>query len=142
MPALAEHARVELEELAPQANVHLGVLEIAVRRSAQFVSGAMLMDHPGDFARMPSEVGRKPSGDQEIDGFAIARRKIEQTPCRGLREELLLRLGSKRQRDEIDVMTALSQHVDEGPDVQLGAAGDKRHVSVGDEDALRLQNGN
>jgi hypothetical protein len=25
--------------------------------------------------------------------------------------------------------------------MQLGAAGDKRHVSVGDEDAFKLQNG-
>jgi hypothetical protein len=30
-------------------------------------------------------------------------------------------------------MTTPSQHVDEGPDVQLGAAGDKRHVRVGDQ---------
>jgi hypothetical protein len=48
-------------------------------------------------------------------------------------------LGSKRQRDEIDVMTTPSQHVDEGPDVQLGAARDKRHVRVGDENPLRWQ---
>ena len=74
----------------------------------------MLMDHPGDFARMPGEVGREASGDQQIDRLAVARREIEQAPRRGLRQQLLLRLRSKRQRDEIDVMAAASQHVDEG----------------------------
>jgi hypothetical protein len=142
MATLAEHSRVELEQLAPQTDVHLGVLEVAVRRAAQFVGGAMLMDHPGDFARMPGEVGGKSSGDEEIDRLAVARREIEQPPRRGLREELLLRLRAKRQRDEIDVKPAVSQHVDEGSDVQLGAAGDKRHVSVGDQDSLRWQIGN
>ena len=98
----------------------------------------MLMDHPRDLAWMPGEVGGKTRGDQQIDWLAVARREIEQAPRGGLREQLLFRLRAKRQRDEIDLVAAMSQHVDERSDVQLGAAGDERHVSVGDEDPADL----
>ena len=138
MPALAEHARVELEQLAAKSDISLGVLEVAVGCAAQLVGGAMLMDHPRHLAGMAREVGRKARGDQEIDWLAVARREIEEAPRGGLREQVLFRLRSKRQRDEVDFVAAMSQHVDERSDVQLGAAGDKRHVSVGDEDPADL----
>ena len=50
---------IELDQPLAQADVGLGVLEVAVRRAAQLVGGAVLVDHPRDLARVPREVGRE-----------------------------------------------------------------------------------
>jgi len=45
--------------------------------------------------------------------------------------------GITKEGDAFLIRT-MSQHLDERSDVQLGAAGDKRHVSVGDQDPADL----
>ena len=92
MPALAEHTRVELEQLAAKPDISLGVLEVAEGGAAQLVGGTMLMDHPRYLVWMAREVGGKARGDQEINWLAVTRREIEEAPRGGLREQVLFRL--------------------------------------------------
>ena len=108
--AFAEHPRVELEQFPAQTDVGFGVLEVAVRRAAQLVRGAMLVDHPGDLARVAGEIGREARGDQQIDRLAVARREIEQPPRGRLREQFVLGLRAKGQRDELDLVAAAPEH--------------------------------
>ena len=53
------------------------------------------------------EIGRKARRDQQIDRLAVARREIQQPPCRRLREQFVLRLRAERQRDELDLVAAM-----------------------------------
>ncbi len=67
MPAFAEHAAIQIEQRAPESDVRLGVVKIAVRCAAQLVSRAVLVDDPCHLARMPREVRGKPRRNQQID---------------------------------------------------------------------------
>ena len=47
------------DQRVAQADVALGVIEVAVRRAAQLVGRAVLVDQPRDLVRMADEVGRE-----------------------------------------------------------------------------------
>ena len=54
-PALAEHLRVEPYQTIAKADVLLVVAEVAERRAAQLVGGAVLVDQPGDLVWVADE---------------------------------------------------------------------------------------
>jgi hypothetical protein len=133
--AFAEHLRVELDQPLAQADVGFVMLEVAVRSAAQLVGGTMLMDDPGDLARMACEVGREPGGDQQVDRPRVARRQVEHPPGGGLRQQLRLRLRPERQRHLLDLVAAAAQLFDQRGDVQLRPSLDERDLGVGHDDA-------
>ena len=49
---LAEHVAVEPDQAVAQPDVALGMREFAVRRAEQVVDRAVLVEQPGDLARM------------------------------------------------------------------------------------------
>ena len=134
--AFAEHAPIEIEQLAAEAHVSFRVFEIAVRRTAQFVRHAVLMDHPRNLARVAGEVAGKPGRNQQVDRLFVAYRQFEQPPRGSLRENLGFCLRPERNRDPFDCVVAPLQLSDERPDVQLRAAIDEGHLCVGDDDSL------
>jgi hypothetical protein len=94
------------------------------------------MNDPGDLSRVPCEIGRKPSRDEEIDRLSVADGQIEKTPRCRLRQELRFRLRAKWQRDSLDVVTAAPKLLDQRRDMQLGSALNKRDLGLGHDDAL------
>ena len=94
------------------------------------------MDNPRNLARVAGEVAGKPGRDQEIDRLFVARRQIEQSPRGGLREDVGLRLRPERNRHLFHVVAATLQLGGQRLHVQLCAAFNKGHLSVGDDDAL------
>jgi hypothetical protein len=70
--AFAEHLGIELDQPLAQPDIGFVVLEVAVRRSAELVGDAVLVDHPGDLAWMAREVGRKPRRDHQVDWTGLA----------------------------------------------------------------------
>jgi hypothetical protein len=129
------HPPVEFEQPLAQSDVGVAVREVTVWRARELVCGAVLVDHPRHLIGVPREVGREACRDQEIDRLAVARREIEQTPRRGLGEQIRLRLGAEWDRDLLDRMAALTELVDERLDVPLRAAADERDLGFGDHDA-------
>ena len=134
-PALAEHLGVELDQAVPEPHVRLDVAEVAVFGSAQLVRRSILMDQPRDFPRMANEVRRKLRGDHQIDRLAVALAEIEESPRRGVRKDLVLRVPLEGNADQLCLMPALAQLTNELPHVHLGAAVDERHLGLTDHDA-------
>src|SRR6185312_1113384 len=131
---LAERLRVELDE--PIAQPHVGgiVRELAVRRAAEIVDRAVLVEEPGDLAGMPDEVGGKLRRDREVDALAVRFAHVEHLPGGHLRQQFLLRIPLEGNRDALDAIPAPAEVVDQSARVQLGAAVHERHLGLADDD--------
>ena len=134
--ALAEHLGVEPDQRVAQPDVLLVVAEVAVRRAAQLVGGAVLVNQPGDLVRVADEVGRELRGDHEIDRPPVALAEIEQPPGRGVGQDLFLRIPLERHAHELGVVAARVQLAHQLTDVHLGAAVHERHLRFTDDDRL------
>ena len=86
---LEERLAIEPEDRLAQADVQLGVLEVAERRAAQLVGRPVLVDQPGHLVRVADEVGRELGGDHQIDRLAVALAQIDEAPGGGVGEDLL-----------------------------------------------------
>src|ERR1051325_1995962 len=95
----------------------------------------MLMDDPRDLARMPREVAGEPRRNQQIDRLPVARREIEQAPCRRLREQRRLRLRPKRDGDLLHLVAAALKLLDQRLYVQLRSPAHERHLRFRDDDS-------
>src|SRR5207249_5122356 len=71
--------------------------------------------------------------DHEIDRFAVALREVDHPPCRGLRQQLLLRIPLERNRRALGSESPPAQLADEAADVQFGAAVHQRHLRLADQ---------
>jgi len=64
------------------------VLEVAERRAAQLVGGAVLVDEPGHLGRMAHEVGRELGGHDGVDRAVERAREIDEPPRGGVCHQL------------------------------------------------------
>ena len=133
--ALAEHLGVEPNQVVAYADVELGVREVAVLGSAEFVGRAVLVDEPGDLVRMSGEVGRKFRGDEQVDWLAVRFAQIEQAPGGGVRQNLFLRVPLERHAHEFREEPAEAQLPHQLPDVNLGAAVHEWNLRLADNDS-------
>ena len=138
MPAFAEHLPVQFKQAPPEPDIRFGMVEVAVGCAAQLVRDAVLMDDPGDFARMAREVCGKSRRNQQINRLSVTLGQVEEPPRGRLRQEPGFRLRAERNRDSVDLMTLAPQLVNEAMDVQFGAAFDEWHLRVGDNDAANV----
>ena len=123
-----------------ERDVALGVIELAVRRAAQIVGGAVLMEQPGDLVRMAGEVGRELRGDDAVDRLAVALGQIDHPPRGGVREELVLRIPLERQSTRARRGSrARRSSSTSSRDVQLGAAVHERHLRFADHDRIDMR---
>ena len=128
-----EHFAVEPNQCVAQPDVTLRVVELAVHRAAEIVDRAVLMEQPRHLVRMADEVGRKLGRDHEIDRLAVALRKVDHPPRRGLRQQLLLRIPLERNRHPLGPEPPPAKLADEAADVQLRAAVHQRHLRLADQ---------
>ena len=131
--AFAQHLRVEVDEGRPEADVALGVVEVAVFGAAELVGRAVLMDQPRHLVRVPHEIRRKLRPDDEVDRPAVAFRQVEQPPGGGVREDFLLRIPLEGQRDALDEVAARPELGHQAAHVNLGAAVHERHLGLADD---------
>ena len=118
----AEHLGVERHQPVAQPDVGFRVRELAVRRAAEIVDRAVLMEQPGDLVRMAHEVGRKLGRDHRVDALAVRFGQIDHPPCGGLRQQLFLRIPLERHRHALGAVAAARQLVHEAAHEQLRAA--------------------
>ncbi len=110
--------------------------EIAVRRSTQFIGGAVLVQQPYHLVRMTDEVGWKFRSDHEIDGRAVALTQIDQPPCGRVRENFLLWRPLERHTDELGLISVRAKLLMQRAHEVLGAAVYERHLHLANNDAL------
>ena len=73
-----------------QPDVGFGVVELAVRRAAEIVDRAVLMEQPGDLVGVPGEVGRELGRDDRVDALAVGLAQVDHPPRGGVRQQLVL----------------------------------------------------
>src|SRR5262249_7430082 len=115
--ALAERFRVEPDERVAESDVALVVTEVAVDRAAWRRRRAGLVNQPRRLARRAREVGRKLRRDDEVDRPSVALAEIQQAPCGGMRQDLLLRIPLERDADELRLVSARDELAQQLADV-------------------------
>src|SRR5207248_9415435 len=85
----AKRFPVKVDEAIPQADIRFGMCEFAVRRPAEIVNRAVLMEQPGDLVRMTDEVRRELRADDEVDTLAVRLAEIDHAPRGNLRQQFL-----------------------------------------------------
>ena len=120
-------------EPLPEPHVQIDMREITVLGAAQIVRGPVLVREPDDLVRMAHEVRRELGTNDEVDGFMVALSQIQEPPCRGVRQDLFLRIPFERNGNQIGLVSRGAQTVDEPPNKRLRAAGHEGHLGFAHE---------
>ena len=132
-PAFAEHLAVERVKPLPEPHVQVDVCEITVFSAAQIVRGPVLVREPDDLVRMAHEVGRELGANDDVDGLVVALGQIQEPPCRGVRQNLFLRIPFEWNGNQIGFISSGAQVVDQFSNQRLRPAAHEGHLGFAHE---------
>ena len=125
---LAERDPVELLHLPAERAVLGRLAELAELGAVELVRLPELVHEPDALVRVADDVRRELRRDDEVDPPAVGLVEVEQPPEERLREHARARVPLERDRDEVGLVAARAQLVDELVGEDLGAAARERHL--------------
>ncbi len=131
---LTEGDPIEIVNLPPQRPILGRVAELAERRSVELVRLAELVHEPDALVRMADEIRRELRRDHHVDPAAVGLVEVEHPPEERLREHARAGIPLERNGDDVRLVAARAQLVDERVREDLGAAARERHLRPADGD--------
>jgi hypothetical protein len=112
--------------------------ELSQLGAVQLVRLAKLMDEPDDLARVADDVGRKLRRDHQVNAATVDLLEVEQSPQKGVSQDLCAGVPLERNAHERDLVVALPQLLREPLGENLSAAVDERHLRETHRDSHAL----
>ena len=138
LAGLAERDPVEAMHGAPRGALLGALTELAELGAVELVRLPELVQEPNDLVRMPDRVGRELRRDHEVDRATVGLGQVEQTPEEGLREHALPGVPLVRHGDQVGLVSARPQLLDEVVGEDLGPTARERHLRRADGNSHAL----
>jgi len=95
---------------------------------------AELVENPGDLVRVADAVRGELRRDDDVDRSTVRLAQVHEAPEEGLREHPLTGVPLERERDEVRVVPARTELLDQVVGEDLGAAAGKGNLRPADRD--------
>ena len=132
---LAERDPVQVLDRAPQRPVLRFFGELAQIGSVELVRLAELVQHPDALVRVPDDVRGELRREHEVDRPPVRLGQVEQAPEERLVEHARARVPLERNGDELGLVVAGAQLVDERVRHDLGAPANEGHLRRADRNS-------
>ena len=132
---LAERDPVQALDRAPQRPVPRFFGELPQIGSVELVRLAELVQHPDPLVRVPDDVRGELRREHEVDRPPVRLAQVEQAPEEGLVEHTRARIPLERDGDELGLVLARPQLLDERVRHDLGPAAHERNLRRADCDS-------